>query len=212
MVREAGPQDLKAVALLHNESFKGHFLPKLGRKLVENYYRSFLIDGNLFLLHTCDGGVINGLILGTNTYRKSTESFVRENMILLTFRTLLLVVRLDREVYSKINKFLFKRIFRKRRKADVDASSLAEVSGGGKRFGRMNELLSICVFPGVQGSGVAVELIEAYEKVLTEKEYAGYRLSVRKDNARAIGFYLKIGMSAYSESQDEQIYEKRFER
>jgi N-acetylglutamate synthase-like GNAT family acetyltransferase len=54
-------------------------------------------------------------------------------------------------------------------------------------------LLSIAVAEEAKGTGVAVALIDGFEKELRRAHVTSYSLSVVKSNARAIGFYKKMG-------------------
>ena len=48
MIREANFNDLTEIAQLHIQSFENHFLPKLGVKLLSQYYKEFMTEKNIF--------------------------------------------------------------------------------------------------------------------------------------------------------------------
>jgi len=50
MIRDVSYNDIEQIAKLHIISFEGHFLPKLGIKLLGRYYEEFLNDQNIFLV------------------------------------------------------------------------------------------------------------------------------------------------------------------
>jgi len=70
-------------------------------------------------------------------------------------------------------------------------------------------LLSICVSPEYKGKGLAMQLVEDFEKRLINNGYNGYTLTVHKTNSRANKFYRKLFMSIYKETKNEYGYIKR---
>jgi ribosomal protein S18 acetylase RimI-like enzyme len=66
----------------------------------------------------------------------------------------------------------------------------------------MTRLYSFAVLPTRQRGGIARALLSASEKIAVENGFVTMRLEVRKDNARARGFYEKAGYRAFSTYPD----------
>ncbi|MHC4227759.1 MAG: GNAT family N-acetyltransferase [Planctomycetota bacterium] len=63
---------------------------------------------------------------------------------------------------------------------------------------RSGNLLSACVLPDYQGTGVAGKLIESFQLACKTEGYEHLTLSVLKHNSRAVAFYKKHGWSQSS--------------
>ena len=81
------------------------------------------------------------------------------------------------------------------------------------------DLLSVWVAPAARGAGTADHLISAVEHWAAERGDSVFRLSVRPDNARAIGFYRRYGFAdtghpgnALPDGRHELIFQKAVER
>ena len=91
MIREANLNDLNEIAELHMQSFENHFLPKLGIKLLSEYYEEFLEERNIFLVNIDENtNKVNGFILGTPDSAVGKNRFINNNKIQLLLRILLL--------------------------------------------------------------------------------------------------------------------------
>lgn len=97
-------------------------------------------------------------------------------------------------------KFLSKRMVRRvllqelvrklHRKHAASLSREAKAPGAGIRSGN---LLSICVLPDCEGTGVSGQLIEFFQLACKTEGYERLTLSVLKQNSRAVTFYKKHG-------------------
>lgn len=76
--------------------------------------------------------------------------------------------------------------------AMVGAATAAVLSDGD------GELISLYVLPAYHGSGVAQQLWEEVVEALRERGCEGMQIWVVARNARAIGFYQKLGSVAFS--------------
>ena len=65
------------------------------------------------------------------------------------------------------------------------------------------DLLSICVLQAYRGQGVAVELVNQFEKRVADSGKKDLTLAVYQDNERAIAFYKKMGYVIAGEDGDE---------
>lgn len=63
--RQAFDRDVKAVALVHLDAFKGFFLTELGYKFLCVMYRAFLLNpSGIFVVHEANSGQITGFAVG----------------------------------------------------------------------------------------------------------------------------------------------------
>jgi len=71
--------------------------------------------------------------------------------------------------------------------------------------GRVCGLGSIGVLPECRGTGVAGDLLQAFQAVAQEQGYDQLRLSVLSDNPRAIAFYRKHGWQGDTPQTDRVV-------
>lgn len=200
MIRNARFNDLINIAKLHTRSFEGHFLPKLGIKLLANYYKEFINDTNIFIVSLDANNNINGLLLGTPDSSFDRNQFIRKNKIMLSLRMLVLCLMFDKDTWARI-------------KGGVSSLLKQKEDGTVDRKNRTSfktiTLLSICVSQDNKGKGISKALVEEFEDRLTKLGYEGYILTVHKSNYRATRFYEKNEMSIFYESNDEYKYIKQ---
>lgn len=192
MIRTAKVEDMEEIAMLHIESFSGHFLPKLGVELLSKFYKEFLTNDNVFLVHTDDNNKITGFILGTPSSAIGRKKFVRNNIFKLTLKVIGLCIKFDKDTLQRV-KGLKKLISTK---ANDNNKEVVNKSVDENLLTR----LSTCVSNRYKGKGIAKLLVEEFEKKLLEVGYSGYKLTVQKKNSRAIGFNEKLGMNIYKET------------
>lgn len=198
MIREANFNDLTEIAQLHIQSFENHFLPKLGVKLLSQYYKEFMTEKNIFLVSVNDNNQIDGLVLGTQSSDEGRNRFIKNNIFRLFVRMCLLCLKFDKDAWSRILAFIRNRLYRvinNKKKSNSKRVSSSSFS-----------LLSICVSQKVKGRGVSRSLIEEFENRLANLGYEYYTLTVQKSNMRAINFYNKLHMSIYRETDTEYGY------
>jgi len=200
MIRNANLNDLNEIAKLHTESFEDHFLPKLGLKLLANYYKEFMDENNIFIVSINQNNRIDGFVLGTQNSAIGRKKFIENNKIALSLRVALLCLKFDKDTWDRIKGFIEKLFLKREKKVTVnnDLPSFKVLS-----------LLSICVAKNAKGTGVSKALVEEFEKRVKQLGYEGYTLTVRKANNRANNFYKKIGMDIYKESDSEYGYIKK---
>ena len=137
MIREANFNDLTEIAQLHIQSFENHFLPKLGVKLLSQYYKEFMTEKNIFLVSVNDNNQIDGLVLGTQSSDEGRNRFIKNNIFRLFVRMCLLCLKFDKDAWSRILAFIRNRLYRvinNKKKSDSKRVSSSSFS-----------LLSICV-------------------------------------------------------------------
>jgi ribosomal protein S18 acetylase RimI-like enzyme len=201
MIRNANLNDLNEIAKLHIESYENHFLPKLGPKLLSNYYKEFTDDSN-FLVSIDDNNKINRVLLGTSASAIGRNKFIKINKIRLTLQLLWLCLKLDKDTWIRVSRFIWSFLPIKNTKA-------TKITDSNKLSLKVLNILSICVSPDSKGKGVSKALVEEFEERLNKLGYTGYKLTVHKTNSRANRFYKKIGMRIYKESDTAYGYIKQ---
>jgi ribosomal protein S18 acetylase RimI-like enzyme len=199
MIRDADLNDLREIAILHTESFEGHFLPKLGLKLLVKYYEEFIDEKNIFIVNVDENNRINGLVLGTPNSAVGRNRFIMNNKIGLSLRVLLLCFILDKDTWVRLLGFI-RSFFNKENNKVIKHR---------KPHKKTISLLSICVSQDAKGKGVSKALIQEFEHRLTKLGYEGYTTTVYKTNDRANQFYKNIKMDIYKETKREYGYIKQ---
>jgi len=77
---------------------------------------------------------------------------------------------------------------------------------------RLPRLLSMAVDSEVEGNGVGLALVKAFESRICD-QHSGYVLSVLKTNRRAVRFYERLGMRLVADaSRRSNVFQKDFAR
>ena len=189
IVEVAKEADLLGVAKVHRECFPEYFISTFGEHLIEEYYRCFLKEDNLFVIAK-EGESIIGFCMGYRYGSTARSIFLKENRIKLGIRMLQQCLKCNKLVISKCWNY-FLGIFDKKIGTN-NSNKLAE-----------GDLLSICVLPNCEGKGISRALLEAFEIVLSKKQINDYVLSVYKTNKRAVHFYEKMGLKIVAETENE---------
>lgn len=193
LLRVANLLDLKQVADVHIQCFKGTFIASFGHNLVTKYYEEFFNEAPLFVVAEDENKIV-GFCMGYKSGSKARSKFIRKNRLRLFFKMLILCLSLNRLAISKC----FNMVKPKRK---ISAGCLKVIAEA--------DLLSICVLDNYKGRGLAKKLVADFEQLLVDNDLHDYTLSVYKTNDRAIGFYKKQGLTIVSEIGDEfKMYKK----
>lgn len=185
-IREAELSDLDGMASCHIAAFPERFMTEMGLHWLKGLYRYYIQHNRGLSLVAVDGaGKVLGLAVGGKPGIRGEflhKAFFRYPHIILWkfFTNSFVCKRLLAELFKKL------RINRSASKAAISAQKPRDMANYGS-------LLSIAVYPEYQGSGIAGQLIESFQKASAEKDYDFLELSVLNDNRRAIGFYKKHG-------------------
>lgn len=171
----ASLKDIDAVVKIHEKTFRGFFLTKLGSSFLYLYYKSVLnnADGILFVSRQNDK--IIGLCAGTMLSAGFNTRLIKDNIIRYGLESLKLLF-----VNPKYLLHLIKNMSKEDSRFGDD--------------GNYAELLSIGVDPNVQRSGAGREMLLKLEAEV--KKRGGKKLSLTtdyKDNEKAINFYKSQG-------------------
>lgn len=118
--------------------------------------------------------------MGENNY---TGLFLKHNFLKITVRMLRLLLSGNKQAWNKIKEV-------NKKAEDIEFED--EVYRSIRKENKV-DLLSICVLPDVQGSGISSDLINMFHKVGKSKGRDYCVLTVRTDNNRGINFYMKHG-------------------
>ncbi len=186
LIKSLDIDDLSAVASVHLGAFPDRALTLLGAEAVRRYYKWQLQGPHEIaaLGAFLDGGLV-GFCLG-GVFREALPGFLRKNQWFLLWCVLthpcLLMHRVLREKLVLGISIL--------RRFGRPGKALAQQKGHLKEsFG----ILSIAVHPQFQGMGVGRLLVKEAEKIAAEQGFSEIRLSVHRENERAVCFYKRLG-------------------
>jgi ribosomal protein S18 acetylase RimI-like enzyme len=184
-VAKAQEVHIPGMAQCHIKSFPGRFMTEMGYYWLCALYR-FFIGHNGSICHVAldtDGKVVGLAVGGDPNIREeflSSALFRHPHLIFWKFLSKRLVRRvLLQELVRKLH-----------RKRNTNHSDNIIAPSDEVRSGN---LLSICVLPEVEGTGIAGRLIESFQLACKAEGYKRLTLSVAKENSRAVAFYKKNG-------------------
>jgi ribosomal protein S18 acetylase RimI-like enzyme len=176
---------IPGMAQCHIKSFPGRFMTEMGYHWLSALYRFFIKHHKSICRVAVDtDGKVVGLAVGGDPH-------IREEF---------LGPALFRYPYLIFWKFLTKRMVRRvllqelvrklQRKRAAPRSGKTTASSAGIRSGN---LLSICILPDCEGTGVGGKLIESFQLACKAEGYKRLTLSVLKQNSHAVAFYKRHG-------------------
>jgi len=176
---------IPGMARCHIKSFPARFMTEMGHHWLCALYRFFIRHKRSICRVAVDAdGKVIGLAAGG--YPHIREEFLRS--ALFRYSHLLLWKFLSKRLVRRV---LLKELARKlQRKNAAALSKDISTPGAGIRSGN---LLSICVLPECEGTGVGGELIQSFQLACKAEGYQRLTLSVDKENSRAAAFYEKHG-------------------
>jgi len=184
-VIKAQEAHIPGMAECHIKSFPGRFMTEMGYHWLCALYRFFIKHHRGISRVAIDAeGQVIGLAVGGNSHIR--EEFL--SLALFRCPHLLLWKFLSSRLVRHV---LLRELARKlRQKNAVALSKNTKVPSGEVRSGN---LLSICVLPECEGTGVGGKLIESFQLACKAEGYERLTLSVLKQNSHAIIFYKKHG-------------------
>jgi len=182
---------ISSIAKCHILCFPDSLSGKLGLAYVKKTFEWFLVDDKRFLFHIelkgevigyCGGFVSKGI--GDGSSSGMLQHAFKEAVIGILKRPWLAFNSEVRAVYP----FVFKNI---KRKFSFKKNNLFVQPEGGSN--KLSGLVVIGVHPQHRGTGVYNELMQHFFEESKRLGAFGSKLSVKKDNARGIGAYKKLG-------------------
>jgi ribosomal protein S18 acetylase RimI-like enzyme len=185
---------IPGMAQCHIKSFPGRFMTEMGYRWLCALYRFFIRhNGSICQIALDTDGKVIGLAVGGAPHIRdeflSSALFRYPHLLFWKFISKRLVRRvLLQELVGKLH-----------RKRNTNHSG--ETTAPSSRI-RSSNLLSICVLPDYEGTGVAGRLLESFQLACKAQEYQRLTLSVDKENSRAVAFYKKHGWHQNSTSEE----------
>jgi ribosomal protein S18 acetylase RimI-like enzyme len=184
-VTQASEVHIPGMAKCHIESFPGRFMTEMGYHWLCALYRFFIKHHRSICRVALDtDGKVVGLAVGG-------DPNIREEFLgpaLVRYPHLLFWKFLSKRLVRRV---LLQELARKLHRKHTAASSRDTKA---PRTGiRSGNLLSICVLPDCEGTGVGGRLIESFQLACKTEGYNHLTLSVLKQNNRAVTFYKKHG-------------------
>ena len=184
-VTQASEVHIPGMAKCHIESFPGRFMTEMGCHWLCALYRFFIKHPRSICRVAIEtNNKVVGLAVGG-------EPNIREEFLasaLVRYPHLLFWKFLSKRLVRRV---LLQELARKlRRKHTAPFSRDTKAPRTGICSGN---LLSICVLPDYEGTGVGGRLIESFQLACKTEGYNRLALSVLKQNSRAVTFYKKHG-------------------
>ena len=174
-IRKVTKHEINQVVTIHKKAFNDFFLTQLGDKFLWVYYYSVSKNKNSILIGYYDDEKLLGFSCATFLSRGFHKNLVKENLL----RFGIIGIKL---IFTKPGSLI--RILKNFSKSNKSI----------KDDGNYAELLSIGVYPGIQGSGIGKQLLTELERQLS---FNGIKLlSLTTDfykNDKTIGFYKSMG-------------------
>lgn len=181
---------LDGVADVHYGAYsKRHFTSCFNKDLLAEYYRYLIDDCDIAFVHLDGRGVVDGFLVAGENVSKGVERFVSAHRKAVVLALLMHPVFLVEKVIYLLKAHL---------KKDKHVHGIA-------RF----RLMSIAVSSNQQSKGVGAAMLEYFEDWLRAENIPMYGLSVRKENQRAISFYVRNGFVLEKETKDSAYYRKQ---
>jgi ribosomal protein S18 acetylase RimI-like enzyme len=177
-IRPVQTEDLKQISLLHESQFRDHFLGQYSTEVIERFYSSFL-GKSIFLVSGEDH--VTGFVLGGNSLKlvSAKSDFIKTNKWLIARETVTRPL-LYRQALNHV----------------IDALGTKTSSEADPEC---VDLLSIAVENSKKGTGLAADLLKAFEAALGPA--TEYHTAVRKTNIRSLKFFEKRGTLVEREAQ-----------
>lgn len=142
----------------------------------------------LFLVAVDEKDNVVGYSMGyyceLNNYQ---NKFLKHNFLRIVVRMIFLLLSCNATAWKKALSF-----FSKKAEVEIRDEPYVQISNTLK-----GDLLSICLIPEKRGTGLSIELIEAFEATLKVSGRKYVQLTVEPDNQRAVRFYNKMEYKLY---------------
>lgn len=180
---------LLGIANVHYSAYsKKHFTSCFNKLKLAEYYKNLINNSDLTLVFLDENNDISGFIVAGYTVGSGVADFIKSNRLYLM------------SVFSRNPSFFVEKVIA------IVKSKLP--SNQKAIYLEPFRLMSIAVDSQNHSKGIGGALISEFETLLKSRGIKGYGLSVRKENVRAIKFYLKNGFHIDKETNDSVYYGK----
>jgi ribosomal protein S18 acetylase RimI-like enzyme len=177
-VTKAKEVHIPGMAKCHIKSFPGRFMTEMGYHWLCALYRFFIRHSESICQVAIDADdKLVGLAVGGN--QNIREEFLSSAPF--------------RYPHTIFWKFLSKRLVRRVLLQELARKLHRKNTQSPNSKIRSGNLLSICVLPDYEGTGVAGRLIKSFQLACKAEGFKRLTLSVDKENSRAVAFYKKHG-------------------
>jgi len=193
-----------SLAEAHFICFPGYFLTSLGRPYVRLFYRA-MATSSLGLAVIAEGK--DGRVLSFAAGATKSDDFRRfffRHYFLQSAWALVRGFLTDRDVRRyvltqgyRVTDALKLAVKRNRQRPAASKETVDPAIASLKAF----SLMSLGTLPECRGSRLASEIITAFELAVLARGGNAVKVSTSKDNARAIGFYVKSGYRVYRDTR-----------
>ncbi len=184
-IKQAQAPNVSGMAQCHTVAFPGRFMTEMGPRWLCALYRFYIKhpEGVCYVAVDSLDNVVGFAVGGEPGIR---QQFLRSSM--LRYPHIIFWKFLTRHIVRPVLLGeLLKKLHIKRKE------SSSENIDSHKALSKCGNLLSICVLPDCESTGIANQLIETFQKACAAKGYTRLTLSVLSENSRAVAFYKKHG-------------------
>lgn len=196
-IRLANRDDFSEIVSVHKKCFRESFSSTLPNDVLESYYLEYFSQHHLFFIAE-ENNTIIGFVMGYESGTTAYSSFIKNNRLVLLQSILKNLIICNRITWKKLCVVL-------RDKLSKNNTIIYENIKNASKYG---DLLSICVIEQYRGTGIALELVNSFEKELINRNITSYYLSLYPENERGYHFYQKLGMRKVQESKNNIVMYK----
>jgi len=192
-------EHLSGVVAVHRVSMPGYFMTNLGPRFLKMYYEEHILSPlgvGFVAIDQADGRVV-GVVVGCTDGAAFDRWANRRQLapkVLLAFGRLFRSGRLWGQAISRVRPLV------RSLRVKVRRAGNGTEKGGLRRM--RSGVRTIAVLPEARGTGVAAELMRAFEKAMVARGITRLGLSTRPDNLGAIRFYEKNGWQRFKETSE----------
>jgi ribosomal protein S18 acetylase RimI-like enzyme len=180
VIRPGTAGDARRAAELHASGITEGFLSRLGPRFLERLYRCVVRDEGSFLLVSEEGGIVNGMIAGSENVPALYKRFLRREGLAAA---VVAAPRLVRNAGSVLETLRY--------------------SGSNDDELPSAELLSVAVDRTARGQGFGRRLVEALKEEFTRRGTSTSKVVVGADNEPALKLYRECG---YRDAASVQVH------
>lgn len=184
-IRRAEKKDLSRIIEIHQRSFPGFFLTKLGKSFLHEYYKTYFDVQHLMLVAVDRDAQVVGFVSGTSDSKLLYTTFKKK-----FYRFLLPTVT------AMFKPTLWSAVLQK----SISVIRTDSVNSQFVKPEKYCELTSLAVDPSYRGKALGSCLIEEFSKIMSkEHDVRGILLTTDVvDNDGVINFYIRNGYDVYA--------------
>jgi len=175
IITSLSKEDINDIAKIHLEALSQDFLPSLGKKFLEVFYKGVLKVPNSFALISKDNNTITGFIIGTSNMTNFFKKVIKSKAVYLSFIVFIKIINNPKIIKNVIDSLFYT----------------------ANEKGPAAELVIIAIDNNYRGKNIGKELVKALEFELNNIGVKEYKVSVTNNNEGANLFYNKLGFKLY---------------